>query len=133
MANNEANAARVRKWVKVWDGRRNVVCECILLDDGELERLATWFHEHECYDKITECSDKGLRKAKRQAARRGYCDDCRDYAASLLSTCPYLHMSRPDQQVFSDEGMEWRPRSAESPKNKAPVAINERRRRLMGC
>jgi hypothetical protein len=73
-----------------------------------------------------------LKRAEKQAARLEYCVECAELAASLLSECPYIDMSRPDQLVFSGEGMEWRPRSVEIPDNKVPVTIDERRRALMG-
>jgi hypothetical protein len=41
-------------------------------------------------------------------------------------------MSRPDQAVIGEEGMEWRPRAASIPNEKVPVPINRRRRALMG-
>jgi hypothetical protein len=129
MPENEPNAARVQKWVKVYDPDSHVVYEGVPLDDADLERLASWFHEHACIAMLGP--DEGTeRKVKKQAARRGYCDECREFAAYLLATCPYLDMSRPDQQVFTDEGMSSQPRSAAIPDNKAPVAINERRRVL---
>jgi hypothetical protein len=132
MAKNEANGVRVQKWVKVYSPESNVVYDGVLLDDGGLERLAGWLHEHWCYAKITDSSDKTLKKAGKQAAKRGYCDDCRDFAANLLSECPYLDMSRPDQLVLGEEGMEWRARSAKIPDHKVCAPINQRRRALMG-
>jgi hypothetical protein len=117
---------------EVWDPERNVVTEGILLDDGEHARLALWLHEHVCLSTL-EASDESEERARKQSARRGYCDECRDFAADLLSGCPYIDKSRPDQMLLTDEGMSWQRRAAEVPDNKVPVAINERRRTLMGC
>jgi hypothetical protein len=131
MANDEpaSGQARLRRWVKVYDPESNLVSEGVLLDDGELERQSSWLHDRLCISML-EPSDDAEEKAEQQAARQGYCDQCRDFAANLLAECPYLDMSRPDQMVFTDEGMNWQRRPAEIPDHKVPVAIDERRRRF---
>jgi hypothetical protein len=96
--------------VKVWDPERNVVTEGILPDDGEHAHLASWLHEHVCLSTL-EASDELEERARIQVARRGYCDECRDFAADLLSGCPNIDMSRSDQMLLTDEGMSWQPRS----------------------
>jgi hypothetical protein len=61
--NEPSNAvvqARLRKWVKVYSPKSNVVYEGVLLDDAELERLASWLHEHNCASWIVD-EDKALK------------------------------------------------------------------------
>jgi hypothetical protein len=101
------------------------VCDGVLLDDSELERLASWMCSRRCPS--WGYPEEKRKRAEKQAAGRGYCDACEDMAGFLLAECLYINMSLPDQLVFTADGMEWRPRSADIPHNRICLPIDEPR------
>lgn len=75
--------------VKVYNPKLPGVVECTLLNQTELNTLATWLCER-------ACRNFGGEKRKSQIERNGgHCDECLNDAGFFLSECPYINMALP--------------------------------------
>ena len=75
-------------FAKVYDFAAVRVAQGIILDETELNTLATWLCRR-------SCRHMGEGREAQIESNGGYCDECEHEAGFLLWACPFIDMSRP--------------------------------------
>jgi hypothetical protein len=91
------------KFAKVYDYAAVGVAQGIILNETELNALATWLCHRSCRDNLNAQRDSQIK------SHGGYCNECEREAGFLLYACPYIDMSRP-----ADAAPEMQPEEADA-------------------